>query len=356
MAEISNGDLNLIPYSYREPAFNEFEQEGLLMDLLNEYQVSIDDVSPYEATWPYNGNNYGFPNHQSSLQFTNPIPPSNPFTSYNFPQIDYQNQKEFDFESKPNFSHPEINLSVEKPSDDGFNWRKYGQKQLKDGKYPKSYYRCTNQNCVVKKTIERSSEGHITDITYQGKHNHKELREIQISEGENEICFSKSDKEEFSDEMGNSEVLMDGGDSEIEKKQVENEGSSSYGKKRREPKIIFETRSDIDLLDDGYRWRKYGQKSVKGNTHPRSYYKCTYTKCNVRKQIERASKDSKTVFTTYEGKHIHDPPPVNARSSATTVTNNIIIINNNNHSHFNANICIKRDPTLINDSSFDLID
>jgi WRKY DNA -binding domain len=51
---------------------------------------------------------------------------------------------------------------------------------------------------------------------------------------------------------------------------IENIGSSSSGSKRREPKIIFETRSEVDLIDDGYRWRKYGQKSVKGNPHPRS--------------------------------------------------------------------------------------
>ena len=36
-----------------------------------------------------------------------------------------------------------------------------------------------------------------------------------------------------------------------------------------EPKIIVQTRSEVDLLDDGYRWRKYGQKVVKGNPHPR---------------------------------------------------------------------------------------
>jgi hypothetical protein len=30
-----------------------------------------------------------------------------------------------------------------------------------------------------------------------------------------------------------------------------------------------QTNSEVDLLDDGYRWRKYGQKVVKGNPYPR---------------------------------------------------------------------------------------
>ncbi|MCI20306.1 putative WRKY transcription factor 3-like, partial [Trifolium medium] len=34
------------------------------------------------------------------------------------------------------------------------------------------------------------------------------------------------------------------------------------------PKIIVQTTSDVDLLEDGYRWRKYGQKVVKGNPYP----------------------------------------------------------------------------------------
>ena len=32
---------------------------------------------------------------------------------------------------------------------------------------------------------------------------------------------------------------------------------------------MVKTTSDVDLLDDGYRWRKYGQKVVKGNKNPR---------------------------------------------------------------------------------------
>lgn len=57
-------------------------------------------------------------------------------------------------------------------ADDGYNWRKYGQKQVKGSEYPRSYYKCTHPNCPVKKKVERSHEGHITEIIYKGAHNH----------------------------------------------------------------------------------------------------------------------------------------------------------------------------------------
>lgn len=34
-------------------------------------------------------------------------------------------------------------------------------------------------------------------------------------------------------------------------------------------RYAFQTRSQVDILDDGYRWRKYGQKAVKNNNFPR---------------------------------------------------------------------------------------
>jgi WRKY transcription factor 2 len=58
------------------------------------------------------------------------------------------------------------------PAEDGYSWRKYGQKQVKHSEYPRSYYKCTHPSCQVKKKVERSHEGHVTEIIYKGTHNH----------------------------------------------------------------------------------------------------------------------------------------------------------------------------------------
>lgn len=64
-------------------------------------------------------------------------------------------------------------VAVDKPADDGYNWRKYGQKHVKDSEFPRSYYKCTYPNCPVKKKVERSLDGQITEIIYKGRHNHQ---------------------------------------------------------------------------------------------------------------------------------------------------------------------------------------
>ena len=60
----------------------------------------------------------------------------------------------------------------ERPSEDGYNWRKYGQKQVKGSEYPRSYYKCTQASCPMKKKVERSHDGQVTEIVYKGEHNH----------------------------------------------------------------------------------------------------------------------------------------------------------------------------------------
>ncbi|KAB2075838.1 hypothetical protein ERO13_A07G230000v2 [Gossypium hirsutum] len=81
--------------------------------------------------------------------------------------------------------------------------------------------------------------------------------------------------------------------------------SQKMEKKIRKPRYAFQTRSQVDILDDGYRWRKYGQKAVKNNKFPRSYYRCTHEGCKVKKQVQRLTKDESVVVTTYEGMHTH---------------------------------------------------
>lgn len=67
---------------------------------------------------------------------------------------------------------PQPPMPTDKPADDGYNWRKYGQKVVKGSDYPRSYYKCTSSSCPVKKKIERSADGQISEIIYKGQHDH----------------------------------------------------------------------------------------------------------------------------------------------------------------------------------------
>ncbi|KAG1366831.1 putative WRKY transcription factor 3 [Cocos nucifera] len=209
-------------------------------------------------------------------------------------------------------------VTVDKPADDGYNWRKYGQKMVKGSEFPRSYYRCTHPNCPVKKKVEHSLGGQITEIIYRGQHNHRQPQPNKHakeggtlpsgcnefngnpgipanSEPGSQVCpgnFSRSNEtmpapsaskgdqeprygtpEQLSGasdngEVGNVELRTDeGGDDEPDSKR--RNISTSSQKTVAEPRIIVQTTSEVDLLDDGYRWRKYGQKVVKGNPHPR---------------------------------------------------------------------------------------
>ncbi|CAN1197209.1 Probable WRKY transcription factor 2 [Linum perenne] len=273
------------------------------------------------------------------------------------------------------------------PADDGYNWRKYGQKQVKGSEYPRSYYKCTHQSCLVKKKVERSHEGHITEIIYKGAHNHPKpppsrraaigssyslmdmpvetpeqtaaendqawaamhkgpVDNVEVTssasaapefgnlsssfQAQNRAHFESSEaavdasstfsnEEEDDDRATHTSVGCDGEEDELDSKRRKIEtftAADVSGATRaiREPRVVVQTTSEVDILDDGYRWRKYGQKVVKGNPNPRSYYKCTNAGCTVRKHVERASHDLKSVITTYEGKHNHDVPA--ARNSS----------------------------------------
>ncbi|KAK8652751.1 hypothetical protein V6N13_126776 [Hibiscus sabdariffa] len=73
-------------------------------------------------------------------------------------------------------------------------------------------------------------------------------------------------------------------------------------------RVAFRMKSETEVIDDGYKWRKYGKKSIKNSPNPRNYYKCSSGGCNVKKRIERDINDKSYVITTYEGVHNHDTP------------------------------------------------
>ncbi|XP_073047973.1 probable WRKY transcription factor 2 isoform X1 [Primulina eburnea] len=232
------------------------------------------------------------------------------------------------------------------PSGDDYNWRKYGQKNVKASDCPRSYYKCTHVNCPVKKKVVWSQEGRITEIIYKGAHNHpkpppdrrQDILEVtssaplsqEYSHGNSAFQVLNDTKFESGDDVHTTSTFLNDGDEDDHATRIsaslgyDGEGEESESKRRRietyaqemsgsarairEPRVVVQTTSDVDILDDGYRWRKYGQKVVKGNPNPRSYYKCTSPGCNVRKHVERACHDLKSVITTYEGKHNHDVP------------------------------------------------
>nr|AZU90759.1 WRKY transcription factor 1 [Siraitia grosvenorii] len=257
-------------------------------------------------------------------------------------------------------------ISCAQPSYDGYNWRKYGQKQVKGSEYPRSYYKCTHPNCPVKKKVERSLDGKIAEIVYKGEHNHPKPQPLKHNSlgtqvegsisngtaqdtnselwfnylnGQIEGCGSRLENERTCqgrvtqpfDTIATREVnagcgisdnscglsvefeerskgLMPMGDKLQSKrrggKNSTNEaGTSIEGVK--EPHTMARGSTDIEILSKGFRWRKYGQKVVKGNLYPRSYYRCTGLKCKARKYVERASDDPNSFITTYEGKHNH---------------------------------------------------
>ncbi|TYH77312.1 hypothetical protein ES332_D04G145400v1 [Gossypium tomentosum] len=255
----------------------------------------------------------------------------------------------------------------DRPSYDGYNWRKYGQKQVKGSEYPRSYYKCTHPNCPVKKKVERSLDGQIAEIVYKGEHNHPKPQPPKrnssqglgvtsdgTSQDANNSLWSNNHNErnEGSETRAenHSEVRLsvlpayqvkalapyehvttggasensaglsgeceeaskEGADVESKSKRRKNENQSSevgtLGECIQEPRVVVQSCTDSEIMGDGFRWRKYGQKVVKGNPYPRSYYRCTNVKCNVRKHVERASDDPRAFITTYEGKHNHEMP------------------------------------------------
>ncbi|KAJ4869233.1 putative WRKY transcription factor 46 [Raphanus sativus] len=89
---------------------------------------------------------------------------------------------------------------------------------------------------------------------------------------------------------------------EIEVKNVSKKRKES-DKKTEDVKVFVGKGQEID---DGYCWRKYGQKEIHGSSNPRGYFRCTnrFTqKCLAVKQVQRSDKDPSIFEVKYVGNH-----------------------------------------------------
>ncbi|XP_057418116.1 probable WRKY transcription factor 3 [Lotus japonicus] len=208
--------------------------------------------------------------------------------------------------------------------DDGYSWKKYGYKQVKDFLFTRSYYMCTHQDCAAKKNVVHSLDGSVTELSYKGNHNHQPSHPNKLTS--NEISNMKESRKTIVEHVSRISERQEVGGQEVVEKNDEpgpkrrNTGVSladiPTSSRRNASKDILITKiiSDVDILDDGYKWRKYGQKVIKGSPNPRSYYRCTTPSCIIRKHVERDPTDLTVVITTYEGKHNHDVPPPTTKS------------------------------------------
>ena len=77
----------------------------------------------------------------------------------------------------------------------------------------------------------------------------------------------------FGDNLKCSSALL----SRVKKETLECSGALlKPGKK---PKFVVHAAGDVGISGDGYRWRKYGQKMVKGNPHPRCMFISSFVLC-----------------------------------------------------------------------------
>ena len=81
---------------------------------------------------------------------------------------------------------------------DGYRWRKYGRKKVKNSIYPRNYYRCNVTECPAKKFMEKIIENgkERYKTVYKGQHCHEaptfiETPKIESQESFKNVVYSK---------------------------------------------------------------------------------------------------------------------------------------------------------------------
>ncbi|OMO52082.1 DNA-binding WRKY [Corchorus olitorius] len=87
--------------------------------------------------------------------------------------------------------------------------------------------------------------------------------------------------------------------------QLNPRNNNSYDGRKSEDSDSW-TRDTLTLIDDGYAWRKYGQKTILNANHSRNYFRCTHKNdqgCQATKQVQQIEDDPPKYRTIYYGHH-----------------------------------------------------
>ncbi|XP_076948437.1 putative WRKY transcription factor 70 [Bidens hawaiensis] len=71
-----------------------------------------------------------------------------------------------------------------------------------------------------------------------------------------------------------------------------------------------------DTIEDGYAWRKYGQKEILNSNFPRCYFRCTHKQghgCKALKQVQKLEDGSNMFHIIYFGHHTCPHTPTSSK-------------------------------------------
>uniref|UniRef100_I1R250 WRKY domain-containing protein n=1 Tax=Oryza glaberrima TaxID=4538 RepID=I1R250_ORYGL len=167
---------------------------------------------------------------------------------------------------EPQMERRKVRMSY--TEDDGFSWRKYGQKDVEGAVHPRSYFRCAHKmttGCKARKKVQHTDgDPLMVDVVYEGVHS---------CAGVHSAASSKSNLRPT--------------------KSIQVRASSK----------------DVGPPDDGYSWKRYGQKNIFGANYPRCYYRCihkTTTGCSAEKNAQATDGDPLLFDVVYHGEHTCD--------------------------------------------------
>ncbi|MFS7979153.1 putative transcription factor WRKY family [Helianthus anomalus] len=245
-------------------------------------------------------------------------------------------------------------IIVAEDLNDGYSWRKYGQKEILGSKYPRGYYRCTYRRthaCLATKQIQRcDQDGNVFEVSYRGKHTCHTVLSNNCSSTATESASTNTDSyfeiakrpqlvdvnqiksiitrdakkiqqlkvrvSDLSTESESASVITDGHFEFAQSPQMSESNHSSITTSKSQLKIKVE-----GTTEDGYSWRKYGEKDILDSKYPRVYYRCSFKNtsgCRALKQVQRITEDPPVFEVCYMGEHTCHTDLLSSCSTITT--------------------------------------